>query len=87
MKASASKKSGILTPTKMCECCGRFVVYLRDLNGTDHRPIWRICYYKGWDGNPYFNSAIHFRHPAARWVKRMCTSQDEVHVDPFFTLD
>jgi hypothetical protein len=87
MAGYQARKSGILTPTKMCECCGRFVVYLRDLNGTARKPIWRICYSKAWDGNPYYNSAAHYLHPKDRFVKNMSEKSPVEEVDSFFTLE
>lgn len=78
----------------MCDCCGKFVVLLKlpeHLQKPD-RPKRVLCYFKGWDGNPYFvgDSALSTnarRHPRKQFARRMFPKKDEPPKDPFFSLD
>ena len=102
MTAKARRDITIWCPVKLCLCCGRFVVLLRlPAFGSKTDPRWRIlCYFKGWDGNPYFvkggiwgrgNAAL---HPKKRFAVRMAergfplkSQKPKEALDPFFSLD
>jgi hypothetical protein len=86
----------IWTPIKLCSCCGKFVVKLRLPGwGTKGDPRWYIvCFFKGWDGNPWYVQDRRWTHgnatphPRKRYAQRMYGDRPKQEpVDPFFTLD
>jgi hypothetical protein len=97
--ASASRESEAKvaqwTPCRVCECCGKFIVLLQVVNPPENRNKWRVCYFKGWDGNPYLvgtgrclNARPHPKDSLARLMaqKRLGAEGPYEPVDPFFTL-
>ena len=78
-----SRKRNLLTPAKACECCGRIVVYLRQVDRGDGIVRWVICYAKGWDGNPWYMLRAHKRHPRRG---RVFDVQKAIEEQDFFTL-
>ena len=42
---------GLWTRVRLCPCCGKFVVKLRL---PDAKWKFQLCFFKGWDGNPWY---------------------------------
>lgn len=76
---------------RVCECCGKYVVLLRRPEwGQKGVPQWIACYWKGWDGNPWYVRGNHFVHPLKKYLRRMRElhpREPQQASDPFFSLD
>lgn len=93
-KSSKKNPLSLWTPCHLCPCCGKFVILLRlPAFGSKTDPRWKIaCYFKGWDGNPWFVSGGRFGsnatpHPRKRYAQRMYPRVEKKESDPFFSLD
>jgi len=86
--------SSPFAPAGVCLCCGRFIVLLKT------KPYGRLiaCYFKGWDGNPWYSGPKNYGgnacpHPKNRYAKYLEAQQendpnqpDSEPSDPFFQL-
>lgn len=82
------KRTLVLTPSFKCECCGRIMVLLREPDWTPKERKWAPCFAKGWDGNPWYVTAVHRRHARNKWAIYLERMRAKIpKEDPFFTLD
>jgi hypothetical protein len=89
MARSLSRANPIWNKIRLCLCCGKFIVLLRLPGyGDKTTPKWYIaCYFKGWDGNPWYTRGSAFPHPRKRYAERMYPRATKVEEDPIFSLD
>ena len=83
---SRNKSRPLISLAKKCECCGKLVVLLRRSDAPTGQIRHVAVYLRSWDGNPWFNSTVHTKHPPKRYAKHMSNKRGGGG-DPFFSLD